>query len=203
MQPLFTIWFSPRKTFRYLIDHYDPISVWLLAVLAGIKECFNWASTFGMGERHAVDFIGVLIVVVGPLMGAANWIAAFFTRWVGRKFDGHGTLEGIFAVLVWSALPVIIILPYRLLLIFAFGAQAFTPGMAVVASHSGDAGLILLSFGWGLLQFLSAIWGLILMLVGISEVQGFTKWNAFANLCVAGFLTYLIFGLPIYFLFRL
>jgi len=203
MTPLLSIWFEPRKTIRYLIDNYDPVSVWILAILEGIKESINWASTGRMGERHDLDVIVLVILVAGPILGVSgNWFCAFFARWVGRKFGGKASLEGLLTVVVWCSLPVILLLPLWSLLIWSFGANVFSPNISDLVIHSGNLGSIILYFGYLFLKFMAIVWGLVIAIVGVSEAQGFTKWNAFANMILSGFLTYLILGLPIYFIFR-
>lgn len=204
MIPLLSIWFQPRKTFRYLIDNYDPVSVWMLAVMEGIDESFNWTSTCKMGERHDLDFISLLVLVVGPILGiSSNWLGAFFTRRVGQMFGGKGSLKGLLTVMVWWSLPLVLMLPFRLVLVLLFGSDAFTTNLSVVANHSGNIGLIFLVYGWLFLRLIACIWSFVMMLVGISEAQSFTKWKALANGFIAGLLVYLIFGFPIYYIFHL
>ena len=204
MNPLFSIWFEPRKSLKHLIDNYDPWSIWLLAVLGGIKESFNWVSTCNMGQRHGIDFILILVILVGPPLGiTTNWAGAFFTKWIGGKFGGKGSQKALLTVIVWSSLPVILMVPFWFLLFLGFGDDAFSPNLSVIANHSGNIGLILLTYGWLFLKFVAIVWSFIIMLVGISDAQGFTKWGAFGNTFAAALGVYAIFGFPIYWIFHL
>jgi len=145
-----------------------------------------------------------LVLLVGPPLGIfGNWVSAFFASWIGRQFGGKGSTQDLLTVLVWGNLPVIILVPFWFLLILGFGDNAFSPNMSVMAIKSGNPQLISLNYGFLFLKMAAAIWAFIIMLVGVSEAHGFSKWNAFANIFVAALATYAIFGLPIYFIFRL
>jgi hypothetical protein len=196
MSPFLSIWFTPRKAIRQLVDSYDPKITWLLAAIGGVKEILNWASIFKLGNHYSLETIGLFVLLVGPLFGLISiFILSFMVLKTGEWFgNGKGTIQGIRAAIVWANLPVIVTMPLWIFRIMLLGNIAFGDFSSVIKANP----MIALPLGLiGLIQGIGGIWCFILSLVCISEVQGFSKMNAFANMLVAALLTYLILGLPL------
>lgn len=94
-----------------------------------------------------------------------------------------------------------ITLPY---LILFWAAPFWVPEMLLIGGElfrsetpilDESPGLGLLLLVHGLLQIVLAIWAFVAFLAGLSEVQGFSAWKAFANLLLA-LIALLVFFVP-------
>jgi hypothetical protein len=173
------IWTMPRLVFKYINDKSYDKYVILLLILSGISKSFDNASNQNMGDNQSLLIIIGACVFAGGLMGwILVYIYAGLLSWTGKWLHGKGNSTALVNVIAYASIPGILVLILLVPEIATFGINTFT-------SHGvSDAGLNL-KLIWGLfavIKFVLAIWALILVVIGISEVQKLSIGKSILNL---------------------
>ncbi|HCG99473.1 MAG TPA: hypothetical protein DE036_06700 [Actinobacteria bacterium] len=203
--PWFSIWLRPRATVRQIIQT-QPLA-WTLVIVA-LASINTTLSNF----RLSVGLRSSLIAEVAPhlLVGALFAILIFYLQvyllqMVGSRLGGKASFEEIQAAVAWSRGPVVWALPLWAAKIAIFGPQVFPQGAMPRINISG-IGMFFRPLGsspneailFGALNVLigvMGIWGLVILLNCLAEVQGFSIWKAFQNLLLAALVVTIPVGL--------
>ena len=174
--PWLTIWFKPRETIRHIVDTDPDYRVFVLAMLVGIAQALDRASSKNAGDTLPVAVILLLCVVLGPIGGLVSvYIGGALFRWIGGWFGGTATSAEVRAAIVWSSLPVIGAMVLWIPKFVLFGEEIFTSTMPRTESNPG---LLLALMGFLVIDLIAAIWTFILLLKCLGEVHRFSAWRA-------------------------
>jgi hypothetical protein len=183
LNPWTSMWLQPRATIRQIIREDPEKSLILLAGLAGISNAWDRASSNSLGDQF--PFLGVIAfgVIVGFLAGLLSlYIGAALIRWTGEWFGGHGTVENLRAAVAWAKVPTLWIFPLWLIEIAVIRQELFT---TATPRMDANPSLAYMLFGLGVIEIIAVVWGFVLMVKTVGEVQGFSAWKALGNLVVA------------------
>lgn len=186
--PWLAIWLHPRRTIQTIVETNPERYVMPLAALAGIPQALDRASLRNAGDELPLPFIlGASLGggVFGGLLGL--FLLAFLLRWTGKWIGGRGNTENLRAAIAWSSIPSICALLFWVLDLYFFGKDMFTSETPRIAERP------MLYFSLAALEFTLAIWGLVLFIKCVAQVQCFSAWRAIGNVLLA----ILAFALPI------
>ena len=175
------IWSQPRRVFRYInATQYESYLAALVAML-GISNAFDNAVSRNLGDEMPLVVVILLCVLLG---GVTGWISTFIyaalIKWVGTWFEGKAeNTQAIFRMLGYGSLPIVASLPLLLAQLMVFGNGLF---QADLGNYDGSLFHNVILFGSGIIEIGLAIWSFILILVGLSEIQGFSLGKAFLNI---------------------
>lgn len=185
------IWTSPRLVFRYLNDtRYDKFVTFLL-VLAGISKAFGRASLKNMGDD--LPLIGVLsiCIILGGLLGwIFYYIYAALLSWTGTWLNGKGDADSLLRMISHAMIPMIVSLILLIPQISVFGNEIFQSDSNIYGT--GMAATIMYYFT-SYLGIALSIWTIVLLVIGISEVQKISVWESILNMILPA----LVFVIPI------
>ncbi|WP_417589114.1 Yip1 family protein [Owenweeksia hongkongensis] len=174
------IWISPRKVFKFINDnHYDKYANVLL-FFAGVSRAFDRASLKDMGDTMSLGTIIGVSIFVGGLLG---WISFYFyaalVSWTGDWLKGKGDTRSILRVFAYAMLPAIFALVFLIPQISIYGIGMFQSDGDVTS-----AGLLANIFVYGsmICELVLGIWAMVLVVVGVSEVQKLSIGKAILNL---------------------
>ncbi|MEO1516622.1 MAG: YIP1 family protein [Bacteroidota bacterium] len=166
----FAIWFRPRTSFRFILRHCPGRYILLLLLLAGLAQLVDehmamyqwWYDNYLL----LLALLPLAVIISGPVI---HYIFAWILQRTGRWINGPAKVMDLLAVLAWSSLPSIV----SSTLLFAI----------ILLSRVVDNGLYI---GWMLdihqyLSLLLTLWGLILIIIGISEAQRCSLLLALGN----------------------
>jgi len=174
------IWFSPRKVFKYLNDREYGKYVVILLVLSGISRAFDQAITKDFGDNMSIWAILVLCIIFGGLFGLATyWIYAALISWTGKWLKGEGNTDSILRIISYAMIPSIVALIFLIPQISIYGNEMFKSDGDIISA--GLISNILVYFSM-FLEFVLAIWTIVLVVIGISEVQKFSIGKSILNL---------------------
>ncbi len=184
------IWFSPRLVFRYLEQNsyskFGPI----LLVLAGISSGIDRSISRSAGDSMSLWAVLAIAVVAGGLLGwISYYIYAALISWTGSWIKGTSDTSSILRVLAHALIPSIASLAILFAQIGVFGNGLFQ-------SYSDLIHDLPLQVFYYFTLFISAvlsIWTLVLLIIGVSEVQKFSIGKAILNVL----LPVLLFLIPI------
>ncbi|KJS17153.1 MAG: hypothetical protein VR69_06625 [Peptococcaceae bacterium BRH_c4b] len=174
LEMIYGVLFDPVETFRGVAAS-PPIGRVLLifsvvSVLAAVMGYYLSSRVF-RGELYSdtgplagmVDAMIPLMVFGGLIIAFVKWIAySGLLHLVAEMFGGSGRALGVLAVTGLATIPVILLMPFDLVVVLAGGQ---TPLTTIIT---------------GLFGLVSLVWGFVLVVLGLREVHGFSTGRALA-----------------------
>jgi len=186
------IWTSPRKVFRYLNERNYDKYVTILLVLSGISSAFTQAASKNMGDKMSISVIIGICIFSGGLFGwLFYYIYAALTSWTGKCLKGEGNTKSILRTISHAMIPSVIALGLLIPQISIYGNEVFKSDGEIISAGLISNILVYLSM---FLEFVLAIWTIVLLVIGISEVQKFSIGKSMLNMLMVG----LVVVIPIF-----
>ena len=120
-------------------------------------------------------FIGMLVITV--ISGLLSWTGG----WIG----GKASFLQVRAAVAWANVPNTVNILMWLLMVATFGNQVFTHSFAETPFIGYQLIVVFFAF---LVQVMVAVWGFIIGLKALGEVQGFSAWKALLNVLIPFFM---------------
>ncbi|AIZ63160.1 hypothetical protein PK28_04680 [Hymenobacter sp. DG25B] len=178
INPLTQIWFKPKHTLQYILQYSPEKYVPVLLCLGGIDRAIDRASLKDMGDKMSTPSVLFSAILAGGLFG---WLSYYLYAWLlsvtGKWLNGQATLSVLKTVLAWSLLPAIFSLVLVVPALAIFGDDVFKSQLV----HQSISYQIMWVF-YGLCEVVLGIWTLVILVQGISLVQGFTMGRSILNL---------------------
>jgi hypothetical protein len=137
---------------------------------------------------------GIILVClfVGGLFGwITNYIYAALMSWTGKWLKGNANTNSIIRVLAHATIPSILSLPLLIPQIGIYGVELFKSNGDITSAHWMSN---VIFYGSLSLNFVFGIYTIVLLVIGISEVQKFSIGYSILNL----FLPILVLMVPIF-----
>ena len=183
LNPWRTMWLRPRATVRWLVANDPERHMLLLPALAGIHESLGQYMLQGRGDVTGWPGLVGMAIVLGPIFAILGMlIYCFLLRFTGQWLGGKASLRQLITAYAWSRVPVAYVLPVWIVAIGVLGQGMFTSQPLETFIGPLQVGLFL---GFTLLVAAASIWTLVLLVMGVAEVQGFSAWRALGNLLLA------------------
>lgn len=192
LAPFFRIWIAPRDTIRQIVDTDPRRSVLALAALSGALSGLesSWLSAMsGLQTMPALwPFLVALKVVLYAFWGIVGlYIAGWIITAACRLFGGVATAVQTRAAIAWASIPGIVATGLGVIAILA---GIVTPHELAPGTFSLPPGLAILSGAFGL-------WGLVVELKCVGEVNRFSAWRALGAQLFVGVVVGVIVGLAL------
>lgn len=174
------IWTSPRLVFRYLNDNRYDKFVNILLILAGITKAFDKASTRNMGDNLPLIAVLAICIIGGGLFGwISYYIYAALTSWTGNWLKGKGDTDSLLRMISHAMIPLIAAMILFIPQILVFGNELFQSDINVYST-----GLLstLIYYFIFFIELSVSIWTIVLVVIGISEVQKFSIGKSILNM---------------------
>jgi hypothetical protein len=180
--PWLSIWLRPRETIRSIVDTNPAYNLYLLCALYGFPMAMSFAQNFSLTSLFPLWVTLLAALILCPFLGfvgisISTWLLHFTGKWIG----GSGNFQTIRAAVAWSNVPNIVTVVTWLLLVGVFKDKVFCREFSEMSFVGYQAGVIFLIF---LVQSIISIWGFILLLHSLGEVQGFSAWRALLNVII-------------------
>jgi hypothetical protein len=189
------IWRQPRATIRMIVNTNPNRDLLLLISLYGLGQSIGLASSLGQLGVISVAFpLNLLLaLVVAPLLGAiAMAIGAGLMHLAARMLGSQTPFPETRAALLWSSVPTMAGVLLWIPVILERGAALFQPGPRLLPrQQTGVPWLDRLSAAQqqtqlqeitGALQTVLSLWGLVLLVICLSEVHRFTIGRAIGTI---------------------
>ena len=184
LNPWTAIWMRPRATIQEIVATNPDKHVLALAGIAGVAQALDRASTQNAGDRMGVGTILAVALLAGPLLGIIGlYLWGLLTRWTGRWIGGQASARDIRAATAWSSVPVVLASVLWVPMLLLVGRDLFTSETPRMDANPMVALWILLLFA---IQFVAAIWSIIVFCKCLGQVQGFSAWRGLGNSVLAG-----------------
>jgi len=180
--PWLSIWTEPRKTVRSIVNTDPKFGFVFLSAIYGFPMALNLSQNFSLGASiplWAILMGSLIICTIFGMIGISisSWLLHVTGRWIG----GKGTFQTIRTAVTWSNVPNVVAILMWAVMIGMFGRAVFTSAFSATHFVGTQAGIIFIVF---LLQAVASIWGFVILLQGLGEVQGFSAWKALLNVLI-------------------
>ena len=180
--PWLSIWTEPKKTIRAIVNSNAKFGFLILSAIYGLPLAFNLAQSFAFSGAVPIWAILVGSLVVCTFLGMIGislsaWLLHLTGRWIG----GKGNFQTVRAAVAWSNVPNIVTILMWFVLLGIFGAQVFNRDFSETHFVGYQAGVLFLIM---LVETIVSIWGFIILLNALAEVQGFSIWRAILNVVI-------------------
>ncbi|MGR3912229.1 MAG: YIP1 family protein [Candidatus Rhabdochlamydia sp.] len=180
VNPWLGIWTHPRVTIRAIIRYSSGYCLPLLYWIYGFPLLLQIFQNTYVGDEASLLTIMISGAIGGLVLG---WIGINITSsllyWTGKWVGGKGGYSGIRAAVSWSSSVSRVTLLIWIIQMIVFKETLFTSGFFQTAFTSSE--MIFLGVS-SLLQFVAGVWGCVIMLKTLAEVQQFSTWKALFNL---------------------
>lgn len=174
-----SIWFSPRKVFRFILStDYDRYKV-LLTVLIGITSTLGRASSKSLGDTMSlIEILGYSFILGGALGWIFFYIYAAGISWTGKWLGGKANKSELFKVLIYGSLPSAVSLILLIPELFFFNIGFYQSDYNI---FEHDLYLQVVFFAILALDTSLSFFSIILYIIGISEVNQLSIGKAILN----------------------
>lgn len=185
-RPWLTIWTTPRRTIREIVDHDPRYGVLLIYWLATTATLLGLLSGTNTGERQSVVFIFALAGLAGAVLGPlCLYVRGAIFCWTGKWFGGCAPASHVRAAIAWSHVPYLCSWGVKLIQVPVFGAIVFTRGGAFATAYPDHLWLV---DAQTTIQWAVAAWGVVVSLLCMAEVQKYSLVRALGHSLVASLL---------------
>ena len=178
IRPFFSIWTEPRETIRAIVDADPTHGVIGLAMVSGALQRLELAWFRALSHPGSVGGFFPITVAIGVGFGAFFGVVGVYAgAWLIRVFcrilGGIASLADMRAALAWSTVPGIAAASASILLVLlgVLSPPEFKHSKIPVMTGS--------TIELGLLNFTLTLWGFIVQMKCIGEVNRFSAWRAF------------------------
>lgn len=180
--PWLTIWVKPSQTIADIVAFNPRHRLWVLAILHGLPMMLHVAQDYNLGSQYSTLGIVLVALLFSAIFGIIGiTVGSAFCYWVGTWIGGKSPFAHVRTAVAWSNVPNIVTIAIWIFQIALFKESLFN-GQFLQTSLPWQKTAIV---GAGLVQLGIAIWSLYILICGLAEVQGFSKWRAFANVILA------------------
>ena len=199
MNPWLRIWIQPRQTIRAIVTHKVNYRFFPLCMLLGIIQLLQIAQILSLGKHYSALAISIAILLFSLPVGYIHFtFHAFFLFVLGKLIKGKAKFKEVRAAISWpTVVNNSIALLIWIILMLNKGRALFSP----IPNRSNQlviSGMDNIYFT--ILLLISGVWGIVILLHTLGEVQGFSAWMALLNLFLyfiaIGIILFVIFFIP-------
>lgn len=179
VNPWLKMWSRPREAIRAIIQYNPSFLLPLLYWVYGFPILLQTAQNLSLGGKFPLlaSVIGAAIfaIVVGWI-GINVGSALFY--WTGKWIGGLGSCKEIRAAVAWSTVPSLLNGVIWIIQLSVFKSFLLTEQFLESQFVGVQMGVV---FVTTLAQTILAVWGFIMLLNALAEVQQFSIWKALLN----------------------
>ncbi len=180
--PWLKIWVEPKKTIRSIVTTNSKHGLVALCVIYGLPLALNLVQSFALVEVIPVWAALIGALVISGFLGIAgisiaSWLLSVTGRWIG----GKGSFDNVRAAVAWSNVPNFVTILMWVALFGVFGTQVLNRNFSDMQFIGYQAGTLFLVM---LIESIVSVWGFVILLNTLAEVQGFSLWRALLNVII-------------------
>ena len=179
INPWVKIWTAPRATIQAIKEHNPKHGLVYLSFIYGFLWMLAMCQTLSIGHYYGVAGITVASVILAiPLGYLFISLSSLFFFWTGKMFNGKASYSEVRAAVAWpNALSIVTIITWAIMMA-NYGSLLFMADNGTLEPSFGLPDIIFI------IQAIVAVWSIVVLVIGVSQVQGFSGWRAFANFLV-------------------
>jgi hypothetical protein len=180
--PWLSIWTEPRKTIRLIINANPKFGFLILSAVYGLPVALDLAQSLAVSANIPIWAILIGSLVICTFIGVIGIsISAWLLQLTGRWIGGQGNFQTVRAAVTWSNVPNIATILMWLVLFGVFGGQVLNKEFSETQFVGYHAGILFLVM---LIETIVSIWGFVILINALAEVQKFSIWRALLNVVI-------------------
>lgn len=186
VNPWLTMWTRPRETIRAIVKFNPKYLFVLLSGIYGFPVLLQFAQNLSLGQTFSPWAIVIGALVLSVFIGMLGFtVASGLLYWTGQWIGGKASFHAVRAAVAWANVPNVINSLLWVIMIVKFGSQLFTRNFAETTFVGSELAIVFFTF---LLQVVISVWGFVIGLKALGEVQGFSAWKALLNVLIPFFM---------------
>lgn len=182
LNPWLSIWVRPRETIRAITATNPNYRFYLLAAIYGFPTGLQLAQSFSVASMVSLPMILIAALILSVFIGWVGiTVLSGLLFWTGKWIGGKSSYQNLRAAVAWSNVPNLVDIAIWIVLLSTFGQQLFAQEFAHTPFTGSELTIVTTLF---FVQIVAAVWGFILFLKMVSEVQGFSSWRALLNIII-------------------
>ncbi len=178
--PWLAIWVRPRETIRKIVDHNPKFRFIPLSMIYGFSTLLQLAETASLGEVMNPWLILLITLVLSPLYGMLMiTISSGLLFWTGKWIKGKANYLQVRSAFAWSSVPLVLDIFFKLVTLGTFGDIVFISGVEGIEPIGAWQTLLIGTLF--IVELVVLIWTLVILFIGLSEVQQFSIGKAVLN----------------------
>jgi len=180
------IWMSPREVFKFINDTRYAKFTTVLLILGGITSALNNATYRNMGDLLPLWGVLMACVIGGAIFGWLYlYIYAALMSWTGKWLKGVGNTRSLFRMMSYALIPSLVVLFTFILRVVLFGNNEFQRNVDMFENAFLTTSIYTVT---AFIEIVISVWTLVILVIGISEVQKLSIWKSILNLILPGLL---------------
>ncbi|WP_256446055.1 Yip1 family protein [Hahella sp. HN01] len=195
LNPWFSIWLRPRATMQQLAQSASDKSVFVMAGMAGMINMLYRISDNKLSTKGDFDGVWPWALLAGLVEGLLIvYLGSELIRWTGRLLNGRASYSDIRKAMAWSYIPF-----FATALFFLTGCLILDIGLFdfYLAIADGELEFWIIFIAVSAIRIVFGIWGFVVFLKCLGQVQGFSAWKALANWVMVIFVATIFIYLPL------
>ena len=132
-----------------------------------------------VGESWSLSFVIIMSLVLAIPIGAiALSFYSLLLLWTGKLLKGGATYYQIRSAVSWSNVPTLFNCAMWVIFLAMFGGRLFQAGFPEFPLAGAEAFVFM---GLMLITLVTSVWGFIILLLTLGQVQGYSAWMALLN----------------------
>jgi len=201
VNPWLGMWVRPRETIKEIVK-FNPKHLFpLLAGIYGFPMVLQFAQNISLGDRlpaWAVVVISLALAVFVGMLGIT--VVSGLLYWTGGWIGGKAKFQEVRSAVAWSNVPNTVNCAIWLIMAAVFGARLFNRGFSEMPFMGYELTVVFFAF---LAQVVISVWGFIVVLKALGEVQGFSAWKALLNVLIPFFMVMIGFWIVMWLVYML
>ncbi|HRW58618.1 MAG TPA: YIP1 family protein [Chlamydiales bacterium] len=189
---LLKMWVHPRKTIKEVISYNPNFRFWLLSFIYGFTTLSSLFQKVNIASIFSLGIIIVALIILSTLCGYVFFsIFSYIVYLTGKWLKGTGTYKEVRAAQAYSNVTKFVNFIIVVLLIGYYQEKIFID--STFGSLTTIEGYVLM----GLIPLYVAlfIWGIVLYIAAIAEVQKMTIAKAFFNIFLSALIYFVLYFL--------
>ena len=180
LNPWTSIWLKPRETIREIINFNPKHLFFLLAWMYGIPTVLQFFQNYSFGAQFPLLWLSAAALIVAPLAGFLGIILlSALLFWTGKWMGGKACFTDLKAAVAWSNVPSVVNIGIWIVLMISFKERLFSATFSEGVFVGYELALVFFTL---LFQVILAVWGFVIWVRMVSEVQQLSIWKALLNI---------------------
>jgi len=174
------IWMSPREVFKYINDTRYAKFTTMLLIFGGITHALNNATSRNMGDLLPLWGVLMACVIGGAVFGWLYfYVYAALMSWTGKWLKGVGNTRSLFRMMSYAMIPSLVVLFTFILRVVLFGNNEFQRNVDMFENAFLTTSVYTVT---AFIEIVIGVWTLVILVIGISEVQKLSIGKSILNL---------------------
>lgn len=191
---IFRVMVDPRGFMRSVMQGAHQRR-WPIIGIVGLLSAWNKGYMLDLGSRYSLGMILLITVILAlPIGYITIYASSFVLYWVGKIFRGKASYAAVVSAVIWASVPKIFQCVIWACLILLWGSLIFSP---TALSINPIPPLFAILTG---VSMIFSIWGFVILLHTLGEVQGLSAWITLWNVVLAA-IVFILFYLALQWIF--